>query len=357
MKTLLKLVIIFLVPLQTYSQEITGVWSGTIYNDTTQKFIPYQIAISENKGRLSGFSHTIFITGDKKETGVKSIKINRNSLQIFIEDYKLIFNNYDAPPPKGVRQFSALLLSENDSLFILSGTFTTNRTRDYIPLTGTVYLTKQKDFMKTEIAQKLAELELLSSLSFTREQIKKENLIATVEKKEPGRAKIVKPTEEENPVVENKTVIKQKQKINTPPLSTEIKNNKTSDSTLQARLVNTSVEKEKRKIETIKTVFVKSDSVTITLYDNGEVDGDIVSIIMNGEVIMANQKLSARPITKTIYITPQMGETIQIIMYAENLGSIPPNTGLLILQDGSERHEIRFAGDLQKNSAIILKRK
>jgi hypothetical protein len=44
-------------------------------------------------------------------------------------------------------------------------------------------------------------------------------------------------------------------------------------------------------------------------------------------------------------------------MYAENLGSIPPNTGLLIIQDGEVRNEIRFAGDMQKSSAIILKRK
>jgi hypothetical protein len=44
-------------------------------------------------------------------------------------------------------------------------------------------------------------------------------------------------------------------------------------------------------------------------------------------------------------------------MYAENLGRIPPNTGLLTLMDGEDRYDIRFSGDFQKNSAIILKRK
>jgi len=44
-------------------------------------------------------------------------------------------------------------------------------------------------------------------------------------------------------------------------------------------------------------------------------------------------------------------------MYAENLGIIPPNTGLLIVQEGNNRYEIRFEGNFQKNSAIILKRK
>ena len=121
--------------------------------------------------------------------------------------------------------------------------------------------------------------------------------------------------------------------------------------------VISSEELAKRKIETIRTVDFKSDSITLTLYDNGVVDGDTVSIIMNGKVIMPNEGLSTKAITKTIYITPDMGDSLQLIMYAENLGSIAPNTGLLIIKDGEESYQIRFSGDLQKNSAIILRRK
>jgi hypothetical protein len=44
-------------------------------------------------------------------------------------------------------------------------------------------------------------------------------------------------------------------------------------------------------------------------------------------------------------------------MYAENLGSLPPNTGLLVLQYDNKRQEIRFSGDLKKNVAITLRRK
>ncbi len=113
----------------------------------------------------------------------------------------------------------------------------------------------------------------------------------------------------------------------------------------------------KRKTETIQSINFKSDSLLITLYDNGEVDGDTVSVVLNGRVILANQGLTTNAITKTIYITPDIGDSLQLVMYAENLGSIPPNTGLLILQDGNDRYEIRFAGDYQKNSAVILKRR
>ncbi len=113
----------------------------------------------------------------------------------------------------------------------------------------------------------------------------------------------------------------------------------------------------KRKTETIQSIDFKSDSLLITLYDNGEVDGDTVSVLLNGKVILANQGLTTNAITKTIYVTPELGDSLQLVMYAENLGSIPPNTGLLILQDGKDRYEVRFAGDFQKNSAVLLRRR
>jgi hypothetical protein len=52
-----------------------------------------------------------------------------------------------------------------------------------------------------------------------------------------------------------------------------------------------------------------------------------------------------------------MGDSVSVIMYAENLGSIPPNTGLLVIREGEKIYEIRFSGDLNKNSKIILIRK
>ena len=149
------------------------------------------------------------------------------------------------------------------------------------------------------------------------------------------------------------TVTKEKSK---EPINTRVLKPLQNSATVLGAVVS-SEDLAKRKIETIRTVNFKSDSLTLTLYDNGVVDGDTVTIILNGKVIMPKQGLSTRAITKTIYITPELGDSLQLIMYAENLGSIPPNTGLLIIQDGEERYQIRFAGDLQKNSAIILRRK
>jgi hypothetical protein len=47
---------------------------------------------------------------------------------------------------------------------------------------------------------------------------------------------------------------------------------------------------------------------------------------------------------------------VQIVLFAENLGRIPPNTGILILEDGDKRYNIGFLGALTLNLGILLRR-
>jgi hypothetical protein len=105
-----------------------------------------------------------------------------------------------------------------------------------------------------------------------------------------------------------------------------------------------------------QTVSFTSDSLLLSLYDNGEVDGDTVSVLLNGRIFLEKQGLSTTAIKKTIYI-PANIDRMELIMYAESLGAIPPNTGLLVIRDGKNLYEVRFSGDLQKNAAIVLNRK
>ena len=78
---------------------------------------------------------------------------------------------------------------------------------------------------------------------------------------------------------------------------------------------------------------------------------------MNDKVILAKQGLTTRAIRYVIHVTPQLGDSLLLTMVADNLGSIPPNTGLLIVEDGDQRNEIRFTGDMQMSSAVLFRRK
>ena len=111
----------------------------------------------------------------------------------------------------------------------------------------------------------------------------------------------------------------------------------------------------KRETEIIQAVDITEDSVTLSLYDNGEIDGDTVSVFVNNELVVAKVGLSAKAFKKTIYF--KAGETVQLTFFAENLGSIPPNTGLLVIYTSTERHQIFFSSNYNKSSSILLRRK
>ena len=112
---------------------------------------------------------------------------------------------------------------------------------------------------------------------------------------------------------------------------------------------------EKRVNNTIQTVNVSSDSLVLSFYDNGVVDGDSISVYLNGENIISKVKLKEAAVKKTIYLSNSADE-VRLTLVAENLGSIPPNTGLLIIQDARDKYQIRFSADMETNASVIIKK-
>jgi hypothetical protein len=326
--------ILMLLPFSLLAQDITGIWVG--YLKTTDNTLPFEVAISgeAKKENFTGYSHTVFTFNGVDNIGVKTIALKNKKGNISLEDGELVYSNYSTPP-KRVKLFGKLFLKTSDSLLVLSGSFFT-RTIDFREesrnqFVGTVYLRKQKGFPQTKLVAKLEEMSLLHTLSFAPEEYKK--------KEEPLIAAVITAPKENTADEKSKT---QQQ--------TPSKNSDVSPSIAAAAL-------EKRQTEIIRNISFTSDSLLLSIYDNGTVDGDTVSVVVNGKVVVAKKGLSGNPIRATVHITPEMGDSLQLIMYAENLGTIPPNTGVLVIQDGSVRNEIRFAGDLQKSSAVVLKRR
>jgi hypothetical protein len=115
-------------------------------------------------------------------------------------------------------------------------------------------------------------------------------------------------------------------------------------------------EYKERAIDVQKEIEVDSDSISVDLYDNGEVDGDSVSVFFNDKLFGANLKLSTRSIHLKIGLDPA-AEANTLSMFANNLGSIPPNTALMLISDGKKRYEVRLSSNLEKSAAVKIKRK
>ena len=367
--------IILLFPLQIFAQDISGVWKGYMYNDTTKENIQYELAISEFDGKLDGYSRTIFIIDSVKNIGVKSIKIKLKDGQYHIVDDKLIYNNYNGPSAKGVKESSVLTLSENDSAEVLSGKWSTNATKIYKALTGTILVEKKKNVKPEEsaIVTKLVQLGLTKNLSFLTPPPKTDNALA-INSKPDVTVKPTEVTEAPKPTrKEEKEIAAREKKEKEEDIKEE--KQKEEKAKVEAAKSTAVIKKEivatplpppppppaadiaKRIITNIRTVEVAHDTLVFSLFDNGTVDGDTVSILLNGKVIMPRVGLLVKAVNKTIYLTPEMGDSIRVVMYAENLGSIPPNTGLLTVRDGDRAYEILFSGDLERNAEIILVRK
>lgn len=128
---------------------------------------------------------------------------------------------------------------------------------------------------------------------------------------------------------------------NTTPQPTVTKDKKNADPGLVF---------ESRTIKDVKTIQVKSNKVEVDIYDDGDVDNDIVSLYFNKKLLVDKKSLSTNPQSVTLTIEP--GKPNELLLFAENLGTIPPNTALMIITDGKTRHEVRLSADL-KNNALV----
>ncbi len=113
--------------------------------------------------------------------------------------------------------------------------------------------------------------------------------------------------------------------------------------------------KQREKVVS-KEITVDSDSLKVDFYDNGEIDGDSISIFYNDKLIAFNRILSAKAVHFNVALDPAR-EINEITMFADNLGSIPPNTALMVVTDGKKRYEIPMASNLEKNATLKIKRK
>ncbi|HEX7846410.1 MAG TPA: hypothetical protein VF476_11475, partial [Chitinophagaceae bacterium] len=106
----------------------------------------------------------------------------------------------------------------------------------------------------------------------------------------------------------------------------------------------------RKKILTTE-IPLSGDSVELRFYDNAEIDGDSISLFLNDKLIFQHIRLtgSAYPIKFAI---SELKQNNELIMVAENLGSIPPNTSYMIAICGDNRYEARLEST-EGSSAMI----
>lgn len=108
-----------------------------------------------------------------------------------------------------------------------------------------------------------------------------------------------------------------------------------------------------RENKTERTLVVHSPDITVKLYDNGEIDNDTVTVYHNNEAVIFKKRLAYDPLTINIHATVQ-DAVHELVMVADNLGTVPPNTALMVITCGDKRYELSLSSNLKKNAKIVI---
>lgn len=103
----------------------------------------------------------------------------------------------------------------------------------------------------------------------------------------------------------------------------------------------------------IPEIKVDTGTIRLDFYDNAQIDGDSITVLVDKQVVLTHQVLSAKPLTA--YVKIDLNNTFhEIEMIAENLGSIPPNTAILIITAGANRHLLSMSSSETKSARVRI---
>ena len=106
-----------------------------------------------------------------------------------------------------------------------------------------------------------------------------------------------------------------------------------------------------REKKLVTVIPVTGDSITLRFYDNAVVDGDSIAVFLNDRMVFEHVRLNNKPYTLTLAVD-DLPEDNEMVMVAENLGTIPPNTSLMVAIVDGKRFEARLEST-ENSSALI----
>jgi hypothetical protein len=118
------------------------------------------------------------------------------------------------------------------------------------------------------------------------------------------------------------------------------------------QLVVTYNKGEDRNINLGQIITVSKPNISIKVWDNGVVDGDIATIYINGKKIAHRHRVSKHKYRIPVILTE---ENNILILHAESLGTVPPNTVAISVSDGVKEHTLVLSSNLKESGAVLIR--
>ncbi len=326
-----------------FAQDFNGQWKGS-FNETSYGFsglegsgIDYVLELETKGSDVFGYSYTYFNEGTKRYYTICKLTgtLNRSTKDLVVTEIERV--KFNTPPgfQNCFQTHKLHYVQDSGDIETLRGTWIPAPNQDGNCGYGTTFLSRRiikKMALGTKPVEKKADVPAPKKAIAS----KPKKYVPKTAHKTPVKPK---------PEIKNPTVKENNTAKEIPSLIPEIK----KTDTIKQRITGF----EPRRKDIIKTISIYQPTFKVDFYDNGEIDGDSITVFYNNKIILSHKMLSTKPISLTLALDENMKENI-ITMYADNLGTIPPNTALMIVTDGNKRYEVHISSDTEKSGSVVF---
>lgn len=366
MKYNFTLLCLLLLSLTTTAQNVTGIWKGYFVQNNFGFYedrYRFEVQVEQlPNNALNGVTYSYKTTVFYGKAEAKGI-YTKSTKNVLINELKLVdLKIGDKSEPCLMTCY--LEYDRMGNIETLTGTYSSRNVKDKSDCgSGKVYLEKTttSDFYKEEFLVK-REKELSKRKPITKKPATASKVTPKTSSKTTARSTVpkkplVKPGAEDNLISKND---KPEKKQVTPPPAPSTASEPKKDEPIKPVPPPVAIKKlpapevlKTRSNELVQTIPTSAKEFKIELYDNGEIDGDRISVYHNNELIVSNKQLTDKPISFNIKADAN-APMHEFVMVAENLGSIPPNTALMIITAGGKRYELHITSTVQKNAVVRI---
>lgn len=331
------------------AQNLTGIWRGYFITESYEHY-KFELQVKQTGNAVSGVSYSYLSTvfyGKATLTG----NYNKAGQKALIQEIRTV----------------ELRMSGGSQACIMKCIFEYSRSGKEEFLEGTYSSKFEKDGLITKKGDNCGGgkvyLRKVTTSDFYIEPFLRGKIKTTpvIVNKPPVKTN-PKPT---TPVVVNKPPVKKPVVANKPPVKKDtvkikpvlpplVKVDSTTKKIKPVVVTPTPPVIRNRTNELVKVLTVNSPDVVVKLYDNGEIDGDTISVYLDKKLVLSEKRLTASPLVLNFKMDEDNNEH-ELTMVAENLGKIPPNTSLMIVESGGQRFEVRITSTEQKNAVVRFK--
>ncbi len=376
MKLFFTLIALLILLFQLPAQKVTGIWrgyftssSGVYREGVKEEMYKYEIQINQLsnngiKGVTFSYKTTVFY-GKATLQGIYNVK----SKTLLLKETELVdLKVGDKSEPCLMTCY--LDYSKVGKLEVFQGTFISTNMKDKGDCgSGKVYLEKVpvSDFKKEDFLKK-PESDSSPTKSITKKPNTAKDTIVKKTTPAPTPATTQAPVKKTTPP--SPPIKKQSPPPTTAPKKSEPTPKETTPKKNEEALTittkppadaivpekrNTPIPKvlKERENNLVKTIITDEEIIQVDLFDNGTIDNDTISVYHNNELMIKNGRLSYSPISFKIKNT-RTDDLHELVIVAENLGEIPPNTALMVITAGKKRYEVFLASNEEKNAKVVI---